>query len=253
MAIEQQLEKIGLSDKEAKTYLALLELGPTTVVNVAKKSGLKRTTTYEILKTLLARGLVNEIVFGKRRRFVAESPAKFLEHKKDEVEKLREMLPTLEALHNVAIERPSVQFFEGKEALKQIFTDMISNTSPVNDKIRGIETKGNTKILLGHFGEQFWISLLRKKKERGLQSFILDTIGKKEYLEFQEKYPWVVDHNLITRYLSDLDDLFTVNIYLYQNKLAIVAADQLIAFVVENFRLKQSFDFIFETLWKSKA
>lgn len=253
MAIEQQLEDIGLTDKEARTYLALLELGPTTVVNIGKKSGIKRTTTYEILKGLLTKGLVTEQVFGKRRRFVAESPARLLENKKDEVQKLHDMIPTLEALHNVSIERPSVQFFEGKEALKQIFTDMITNTNAQNDEIRGIETKENITTLLARFGEQFWISLLKKKKEKGLRSRTLDTIGAKEYKKFQKEYPWAVDHKLTTRYLKDAEDMFTVNLYLYQNKLAIIAADQQIGFVTDNFRLKKSFDFLFETLWAQAA
>lgn len=251
MAIEHQLEEIGLSDKEAKTYLSLLELGPTTIINIARKSGIKRTTVYEIVRGLLVKGLVTEAVVGKRRRFVAESPARFLEKKRSEVEKLHTILPTLEALHNVSIERPSVQFFEGKDAIEQIFLDMILKTNTKTDSIRGIETKANTTILFDRFGEQFWSSLLKKKSERGLRSRILDTIDKDVYEKFQKAYPWTTSHNLMTRHLLDSSNLFSINIYIYQNKLAIIAADQLIAFVIENFRFRESFDFLFETLWKT--
>lgn len=40
--LERVLEKFGLSEKEAKIYLATLELGQATVQQIAKKAGLVR-------------------------------------------------------------------------------------------------------------------------------------------------------------------------------------------------------------------
>ena len=57
--IEQQvLENLGLSEKEAEIYLALLELGTGTVVEVAKKSGVKRPTAYLVLDELKKMGYI---------------------------------------------------------------------------------------------------------------------------------------------------------------------------------------------------
>lgn len=41
MAIEDDLIKVGLKNKEAQAYLVLLALGPATVVALSKKAGLK--------------------------------------------------------------------------------------------------------------------------------------------------------------------------------------------------------------------
>lgn len=42
--LENKLKELGLADKEARVYLASLELGSDTVQNIAKKSGVNRAT-----------------------------------------------------------------------------------------------------------------------------------------------------------------------------------------------------------------
>ena len=46
----------GLTNAEARVYLALLELGSTTAGPVIKKAGLHRGTTYQVLQRLLEKG-----------------------------------------------------------------------------------------------------------------------------------------------------------------------------------------------------
>ena len=56
---KEKLQELGLSEKEARVYLALFELGPSVVSGLAKKAGINRSTTYVILETLAKRGLVS--------------------------------------------------------------------------------------------------------------------------------------------------------------------------------------------------
>ena len=58
------LKKIGLSENEAKVYLATLELGSSTAQQIAQKAELKRPTTYVQLETLMKRGLVTSFEKG---------------------------------------------------------------------------------------------------------------------------------------------------------------------------------------------
>lgn len=249
MAIEQDLQQIGLSTKEASTYLSLLELGPASVVLISRKSGLKRTTVYEVLDSLSQRGLVSETVFGRRVRYVAEPPEKFLELKKREMELLRGILPTLGALRNVSLERPAFRFYQGKDEVEDVFRDMIMNTDPKNDLILSIEAKAS--MVTAQLGSSFWIDLLAEKKKRALKSLALDAYTHEELNEFAKKYPWSVDHGIAVRTLGDPENLLNLHLYLYQNKVALVAPDQLIAIVIENQRVKRSFEFLFHRLWDS--
>ena len=72
--LEKTLGKLGLSDKEARLYATLLELGPTAIRKIAEKAGINRGTTYELLKKLHDTGLVSYFHQGKRQHFVAEDP-----------------------------------------------------------------------------------------------------------------------------------------------------------------------------------
>jgi len=80
-----ELEKLGLNDKESKAYLALLELGEGNIGKIAKKSGIRRTTVYDVIESLLKKGLISSSRKNKRVVYLAEAPRKLeqdLEEKK---------------------------------------------------------------------------------------------------------------------------------------------------------------------------
>lgn len=52
-----QLKHIGLSENEAKVYLAMLELGPSPMLEIAAKAGINRPTAYAQLEALKKGGL----------------------------------------------------------------------------------------------------------------------------------------------------------------------------------------------------
>ncbi|MDP2917995.1 MAG: helix-turn-helix domain-containing protein, partial [bacterium] len=61
MLTQKQLTNLGLSDKEAACYLALLELGPSTVSEIAGLAKINRTTGYDILESLANYGLISHL------------------------------------------------------------------------------------------------------------------------------------------------------------------------------------------------
>ena len=72
--LNEVIEKIGLSKKEAKVYLALLRIGQSSASLIAKNSGLKRPTTYLILEDLRKRGFVLKMPGNKKQMFISKSP-----------------------------------------------------------------------------------------------------------------------------------------------------------------------------------
>lgn len=124
--IALELRKLGLKDKEIRVYLASLELGPSPVQNVAKKAGVLRPTTYEIIKLLKEKGLFTETVVGKKRLFAAQSPEKILQllrtQKRELEEKEREFIRIIAALESkyYSGDRGSVSIFHGEEGIKML-------------------------------------------------------------------------------------------------------------------------------------
>lgn len=125
--MEQALIKLGLSEKEAKVYLATLELGEDTVQNIGKKAGVNRATTYVILEKLMSLGLVSSVEHDKKTKFIAESPtelANILESEKREIEErrheLNETMSQLMAVYNTKKGKPIVRYFEGADGLETL-------------------------------------------------------------------------------------------------------------------------------------
>ena len=59
---KEKLQKLGLSDKEASVYLAMLELGPSVVSDIAKKANINRSTVYVVLEFLKKRGIPSQLI-----------------------------------------------------------------------------------------------------------------------------------------------------------------------------------------------
>lgn len=74
MSIETQLEKLGLSENEAKTYVASLKFGPATVQTLAAKASVSRPTTYLMIEGLQAKGLMSSYIKAKKKYFVSAQP-----------------------------------------------------------------------------------------------------------------------------------------------------------------------------------
>jgi sugar-specific transcriptional regulator TrmB len=121
---QRSLVELGLSEKEASVYLALLEIGRASVKQIAKKSVVNRTTAYEILEALSTRGVVSRSEEKGKVAYIAESPTRFEvvlrkeeQSLKQKKEHLQEAMPQLFALYNAMEDKPGVRFFEGEEGI----------------------------------------------------------------------------------------------------------------------------------------
>jgi len=136
--IKSGLLELGLSDKEAIVYLAMLELGPSSVQDIAKRAGVNRSTTYVMIEGLKKHGLVSTFEKGKKIVFAAENPEKLmaivsehmglLEAKRD---RLSQTMPRLMAIFNAVEDKPRVRFFEGDAGLVSIREEIASSNEPI--------------------------------------------------------------------------------------------------------------------------
>src|SRR3990172_4496626 len=121
MNLVESLQSIGLNEKEAKVYLALLQLGKATAYSVSIRSGLKKPTTYVILDQLVKKGYALKIPRTKKHLFIAESPEKVTALAKERFDSAREFLPELMALQKSETEKVNVSYFEGLEGIKEMY------------------------------------------------------------------------------------------------------------------------------------
>jgi len=81
--IVEKLERIGLTEYEAKAYLALLEAHLNTATKVSQKSGVPRTRIYSVLQALALKGWVR-IYSGVPLLFKAQAPQEVFDKIKEE-------------------------------------------------------------------------------------------------------------------------------------------------------------------------
>ena len=94
----EALKTFGLSEYEAKVLLALIAKGELTAKEVSEYSGVPRTSVYDVIKSLMDKGLVE--AYGKPMRFKALNSEDLMRLFSKKVEEnlrfLREELPAIE-------------------------------------------------------------------------------------------------------------------------------------------------------------
>ncbi|MBI5025370.1 MAG: TrmB family transcriptional regulator [Nitrospirae bacterium] len=75
---QSKLTRLGLSEYEAKAYLALLKESPSTAYEIAKASGVPTSKVYEVVKRLEGRGMIQVIRGEHVKMFVPVSPDEFI-------------------------------------------------------------------------------------------------------------------------------------------------------------------------------
>jgi HTH-type transcriptional regulator, sugar sensing transcriptional regulator len=125
--IKTELKNLGLTDKETSVYLSSLELGPASVQDISHKSKVNRATTYVMIESLSARGLMSTFTKGKKKFYSPESPERLLsiiENKQRELKnkqgELEKVLPMLVGMFNAEGVKPQVRYLEGMEGVETV-------------------------------------------------------------------------------------------------------------------------------------
>lgn len=142
----KELQDIGLSEKEAKVYLAALEIGRATADQLAKQSKIVRSTTYVQLESLMKKGLMSTYEEGKKTFFAPESPEllkRLLVKQREDIgikeRELTDFLPDLLRQFEGAGERPVVRFFPGKEGIKLAREELLTTKDKQIDAVFSYE------------------------------------------------------------------------------------------------------------------
>lgn len=123
------LKGLGFVGSEIKTYLAGLENGPSTVIELTKATKLSRQATYVVIDSLTARGLMSSLIKGKKKYYVSEDPEKLLSYSKRHELEMQARLKDLERVMPVlklkqSGDRPAVKLYEGEDGVLTTLEEM---------------------------------------------------------------------------------------------------------------------------------
>ncbi len=242
----KELQDFGLSEKEARVYLAALEIGRATADQLAKHSKIVRSTTYVQLESLMKMGLMSTYEEGKKTYFAPESPEylkRIFELKRSEFEtkqkELEELLPGLSRMYESAGDKPVVRFFSGKEGITAMREDTL--TLKKDDEIRIIYS-------LDQLASVYSISELgvytKKRVDRGIQVRSIYTksdgpLSKDDITPLTER-----------RYLPPDRMPLSSDFFIYGNKVAAMALrGHVFGVIIESKEIADSFRTLFGLIW----
>lgn len=131
MDLKKILTTNGLSEPQADVYLACLELGTATAYKISKKTGIHRSSCYEILDNLKEKGLVSYFHKRGKKHYNAEDPRGIIFKAKENISLMEQALPQFNALYSTSKARPAVRYYEGANGMELILEEVLDEAKEI--------------------------------------------------------------------------------------------------------------------------
>lgn len=225
--LTEKLQKFGLSEKEARVYAALQRLGTSVVSDIAKKSGINRSTAYVLLGALAKQGLASISERGGTRVYSPTPAERFVQMAESSlakwsslVETSRELLSEFKKQSHGKESKPAVHCFEGMEGVKTAYEIMLI-PKEVSRSYSAIS------VLQGAFPD-FFPDYRRRQVAKGVRARIAapDTPLNREII--------ANDTHEHREYFLTPSDGYESDLLISGNKVAAISLSEPSAFIVED-------------------
>jgi len=236
------LIKLGLTKSQAQTYIALVRGGELSPAQLAKQTGESRTAAYAALDKLVEIGLATQNQDSKTKRYVAASPAeleRFIEQQRKQLsanfDELQANMPQLLTYYYSFKSEPGVKFYQGKDALIEVYKDQLRSKKDVYL----VRTPADEK----HFGHTLY-HYMKLRAQQGQKAHIIapDLPGAREYSERNDKelkreISWVPAKSYTA----------PVEISIYGSKVAFISfGEELLATIIDSPQIAEAMRQVFE-------
>jgi len=239
MSLIKTLKNFGLNEKQAKIYLACLELGSASVYKIAQKSGYPRSTCYDVLDGLKQKGLINTFLKKKVKFFTVEDLKNLITLQKEKLNILEDSLPQLNALYGITKERPTVRFYQGKEQMKMILREILKDANE-------FVAIGSADDVFKGIGDYFYKFVKeRVKRKIPIRVIIPDSAKARERRRLGHK-------ELRQTKIINKKYFHHGMVFIWGNKIAMFSLKkELVALVIESEELAQTHLAMFEFMWET--
>ena len=242
--MHDDLVSLGLSQNEASLYLVMLEAGPASVTEIARKTSVGRTNCYNILNDLLAKGLINVYEEKRKTIYSAENPERIitmlheqLKNKEELLKKAHKFVPELQSIFHEHEGKLKIRYYEGIEGLISIYEDTLT----AKETILGYASVENQHSFFpGYFHEYYERRTRRKISVKAMlaytkASFRIKSLDKK--------------HLRVTRIVPGKFQI-SPEINIYDNKTAILSLQEKFGVIIESKEVATAFKKLFELAWE---
>ncbi|MBS3168614.1 TrmB family transcriptional regulator [Candidatus Woesearchaeota archaeon] len=237
LGLNERLIKVGLTNNESKVYLELLKKDQIKASDLAKKAGLDRTITYQILDKLIGKGLVNYINKQRKKYFSASDPSHLLNSIKEQEAFVKSLISDLKKIEKSNESKTYIEIYEGKEGLKILFEEAI---------------KSNEYSILGATGisyetfETWEMNRIRKEvAKKKLKVRAISSIKKKDAA-------WTKLKGIQVRFIEGVENHKATFDILGDEKICIhvLVEEKPLFIIIKNKEITETLKTYFEVLWK---
>lgn len=257
--IEEKLKTIfntlNYSDEDLKIYLYLIVNGATPVQTISNKTGIARSTCYNILDRLSWQGIVSITKIGETVNYKAEDPKVLVEilnkkakSNKIALDSINEIIPDLTSFYSrTNAQNTDTRYYYGNENMKKVLFKMLeeSKGTEVLSTCHGVITKG--KDLMDD--PQYLLEYFKKLKEVGItERGILEDI--KPNRQYIKEYSGPTSKYKLSPKLNDLDTAH-IDKYVFNNKVLILNFEGDYAVYIDDAYIAKNERILFEIMWES--
>ena len=230
------LKDAGLSSKESEVYLSLLKNGSMGGGDMAKLINMDRTHVYNLLGSLVNKGLVSYIEEGKKI-FQATSPTNLLNEIEKKKRTIEAIIPELKSYKKPKSKPLSVKVLEGKSGLRAGFK-MLLESKPKEILIYGATCKSYEVL------EYEMLHFTKKIQKAKIKGRAITSKKLKGHI-------FTLTKGLEIRYVEELTPS---SIMIFDDKVAISVFDEKISLIViESKSVADSHRKHFEQIWETAS
>ncbi len=242
------LKQFGLTETEIKIYLAGLKYTALSVSDLVKQTGIKRTTIYHALETLIQKGLCSKKQIIGKQAFNMTAPKNIenlLTEKIDELNKqktaLHEIIPLLEASQTAGT-KMVVSHYEGIEGIKLVVEDALYCKS------RHWDILAPVKNFFSEFDKSYADYFVTTRQQRSLTARSLWEVA----VSPQNLTPAVLKERNPRILPKVMHGKFKSVICLYDDKVLVISSlKELYAVLIQSQEFHETMSSIYEGLWQS--
>ncbi|HQH27278.1 MAG TPA: helix-turn-helix domain-containing protein [Oligoflexia bacterium] len=187
---EALLKSLGLTESEARVYLALIRLGSSSQGPIVKEAGVASSKVYGLLNKLIDKGLASYVIRSGVKHFESAPPSRLLDYlseKENEIQKqreaLKELVPILDKQRGMAWQEPEAQIFRGLEGAATAFDDVLKELKAGEEfYVLGISK-------LPQYFEKWVLDFHRRRAKRGIRCRVVVNELARETGEKYEAIP----------------------------------------------------------------
>jgi len=232
----QELVDLGLTENQARIYIELLKKPAQNPGSLSKKLSIDRSFIYNILDSLILKGLVSYSIESNKKVFLASDPSCLLKELEEKRLKTLKVIGDLQKLNQESEQGELAKIYQGKSGFKWYVRQLLDS-----DSFFTMGGGANTEFLeLLKFEYPHYLKELNKKKIKG--KLITSQKNKSKMLKLYNK------SDVHIKILKNLNT--DVNFSMFNNKLAIWSVkDNPFVIMINRKDISKALEKYFTELW----